>query len=276
MTVAVGFVFDEGYLFCVDTKISTTVKTNESKIIHYRYADGACATTFAISSDDLNFPRSACESCYEAVNKINFATATIESVRKAIQSALGKFYKEHIFPHPDRSTGGLYIEMLVGIWLKHETRVFLSHETLLNSVDEYECIGSGAYLAKYLIRQYRKTNSRDPYFTLDFQDAAFIASVAVESAIGYDEGCGGEAEMIIAKNTGEVDSIADSVLYPGDGLAKSLQQRTWKLLHDLAHLKGNKEIESAEALENYFDEVRNIHHESSRWTFKMFEDKDNS
>ena len=63
MTVAAGFVFDDGFLFCVDTKITTVIKTNESKLIHYRYADGACATTFAISSDDLNFPRAACEAC---------------------------------------------------------------------------------------------------------------------------------------------------------------------------------------------------------------------
>src|SRR2546425_4593516 len=96
MTVAAGFVFDGGFLFCVDTKITTTIKTNETKLIHYAFADGQCATTFAISSDDLNFPRSACESCRDAISKIDFSSATIESVRKAIQSALAKFYKEHI------------------------------------------------------------------------------------------------------------------------------------------------------------------------------------
>lgn len=272
MTVAAGFVFDGGVLLCVDTKVSTTIKTNESKLIHYRYADGACATTFAIASDDLNFPRAACEACYEAVNKIDFSSATIESVRKAIQSTLGKFYKEHIFPHPDRSPGSFYLEMLVGIGLKSETRLFISHETLLNSVTEYECIGSGAYLAKYLIRQYREVGDNSPP---DLQDAALIASVAVESAIDYDEGCGGEAEMIIVKNTGEVDSIADSVVYPGDDLLKSVQRQVWILAHDLAHLKGNKEIEANLALESCFDRMRKIH-DDYRWVFKMFDEKENS
>lgn len=74
MTIAAGFVFNDGFLFCVDTKVSTTIKTNESKLIHYRYADGACATTFAISSDDLNFPRAACDACYEAVSRIDFSS----------------------------------------------------------------------------------------------------------------------------------------------------------------------------------------------------------
>lgn len=271
MTVAVGFVFDEGYLFCVDTKVSTTIKTNESKIVHYRYADGACATTFAISSDDLNFPRSACESCYEAVNKINFATATIESVRKAIQSALGKFYKEHIFPHPDRSAGNLYLEMLVGIWLKHETRVFLSHETLLNPIERYDCIGTGAYLAKYLIRQYL-CSLQTPDHDLTFEDAAIIASFAVESAIDYDEYCGGEAETIIIKNSGEVNETCDVLLYPGDSFIKSFHQEGWNLVRDLVRIKNDRETESDFVLEDYFERIRKMQR-SYLWAIKLLEDK---
>jgi len=275
MTVAAGFVFDEGFLFCVDTKITGAIKTNESKLIHYRYANGACATTFAISSDDLNFPRAACEACYEAVNRVDFSSATIESIRKVIQSTLGKFYKEHIFPHPDRSPGSLYLEMLVGVWFKHETRVFLSHETLLNPVTEYECIGSGAYLAKYLIRQYQEA-SKDKDNLLDLQDVALIASIAVEAAIDYDEGCGGEAEMLIVKNEGDVNLTVDSVLYPGVHFSKPLQQLGWRLLHHLAHIKNNKkEVESELTLEKYFDAVRKAH-ESQKWTFKMFGDEESN
>src|SRR5208283_2111338 len=109
MTVAAGFAFDDGLLFCVDTKVSTAIKTNESKLLFYTHGNGQCATVFAISSDDLDFPRSAVESCQAAVDKINIPEANVESVRKAIQSALGKFYKEHIFPHPDRASGVIYL-----------------------------------------------------------------------------------------------------------------------------------------------------------------------
>jgi len=248
MTVAAGFLFDDGLLFCVDTKVSGVVKTNESKLLFYRHDNGKCATVFAISSDDLNFPRAAAEACRAAVDKVNLADASIESVRKAIQSALAKFYKEHIFPHPDRTSGAVYLEMLVGIWLKHETQLFVSHETLLTPVDAYECLGSGAYLAKYLIRQYR--------YGTTLADVGLIASLAVDAAIDYDEGCGGEPEMLIIHNSGEIDAICPAVLYPGGEFAKGLQGQMWLLLFKLA--RATTASETDYELERYFERLRKL------------------
>ena len=105
MTIAVGFVYDDGLVFCVDTKISTNIKTNESKLSWCVYGEGRnCATAFAISAMDLKFAKSAVDFCEDAVARIDFKDAGvgIESVKKEIQSALTKFYKEHVFPHPDR------------------------------------------------------------------------------------------------------------------------------------------------------------------------------
>jgi 20S proteasome alpha/beta subunit len=196
MTIAAGFAFDDGILFCVDTKVTTSIKTNEPKLVFYRHADGQCATAFAMSSDDLTFPRSAIESCREAVDKVNFASANIESVKKAIQSALAKFYREHILPHPDRNSGAIYLELLFVICIHGETRLFVSHETLLTPIDDYECVGSGAFLAKYIVRQYRSANPEP----LALEDAAQIGSFAVERVMEHDEYSGGEAYMLILKN----------------------------------------------------------------------------
>src|ERR1700691_2879566 len=82
MTVAAGFVYDEGLLFCVDTKISTDIKTDESKIVYRTYGDGKCATAFAISGFDLKFAKAAIESCEDAVLNIHFTdpTVNIESI----------------------------------------------------------------------------------------------------------------------------------------------------------------------------------------------------
>lgn len=267
MTVAAGFMFDNGLLFCVDTKVSTAIKANESKLLFYTHGDGQCATAFAISSDDLNFPRSAVESCRAVVGKINFADATLESVRKAIQSALAKFYKEHIFPHPDRASGAVYLEMLVGIWLKGETRLFVSHETLLTPVDECECVGSGAYLAKYIIGQYGY--GKDDRFTL--ADAGMISSLAVNAAIEYDEHCGGEPEMLILKNNGETESICPAVMYPGGQFAQGVQVQTWSLLYKLTRI--HEASEADYLLEEFFDKVRQLN-ENCKWVFDLPKPKD--
>lgn len=267
MTVAAGFAFDDGLLFCVDTKVSTSIKANESKLLFYTHGNGQCATAFAISSDDLNFPRSAVESCRSVVDKINFADATIESVRKAIQSALAKFYKDHIFPHPDRASGAVYLEMLVGIWFKGETRLFVSHETLLTPVDECECVGSGAYLAKYIIGQYGYGNG--DRFTL--ADAGLISSLAVEAAIDYDEHCGGEPEMLILKNNGETESICPAVMYPGGQFAQGVQAQTWSLLYKLARIHAANEADYV--IEQFFDKVRRLN-DNCKWVFDMPKPKD--
>jgi len=98
MTIAAGFAFDDGLLFCVDTKITTPIKTNESKLLFYVHGGGQCATAFAMSGEDLNFPRSAIESCRDAVDKINFAGATIESCSQGYSVRFGKVLQRAQYP----------------------------------------------------------------------------------------------------------------------------------------------------------------------------------
>ena len=252
MTIAIGFAYDTGLLFCVDTKVSTNIKTNESKLAHFVSDDTLCSLTFAMSSTDLNFPRNAVERCWDAVKGMDFKKVSIEAVHDAAEFALAEFYRDHIYPHPDRTPGATFLELLVGIWLRGETQLYVSHETVLNLVDHYECIGSGAYLAKYLIRKYLKA---DTGATTE-QDAGLIANYAVEQAIEYDEYCGGEAEMLILRQSGTVDSICPAVLYPGERFISGLQGTGWKLIHDLARVKDNHESETASLLEEYFDKIR--------------------
>lgn len=262
MTIAVGFVYDDGLVFCVDTKISTNIKTNESKLSWCVYGEGRnCATAFAISAMDLKFAKSAVDFCEDAVARIDFKDAGvgIESVKKAIQSALTKFYKEHVFPHPDRGVPGVVdFEFLIGIWLNNETRLYESRETILSPISVYECRGQGAYLAKYLIRQYLEANPGP----MTLQGAALIANYAVSSVMDYDESCGGEREgdpeILIVRNSGDCDNAYSNAAYPSVTFAKELQGEFWKLLHDLSHIKGDNDLESPQHLEAYFERIRKL------------------
>jgi hypothetical protein len=261
VTVAAGFAYNDGLVFCADTKISTTIKTNESKIDFFTSEDTQCAMTFAISSDDVNFPRSAVSACWNMVSKMDFSTATIDAVHNTAEFALAEFYRDHIYTHPDRTPGAVFLEILVGIWLRNETRLYVSHETLLTPVGDYECIGSGAYLAKYLIQQYKQANPA----ANTLEDAALMASFVVQSAIDYDEHCGGEAEILIVRNSGECGNSYPTAAYPSDSLIKSLQLETWKLLHDLAQAKGDLETETGYRLEKHFDRIREINASYKYW-----------
>jgi hypothetical protein len=265
VTIAVGFAYDSGLLFCADTKITTNIKTDESKITVLRSDDGLCCMTFAISSDDINFPQSAISACWDLVNQMNFATSTMDAVHNTAEFSLAEFYRDHIYPHPDRTPDAVFLEILVGIWLRGETRLYVSHETLLTPVEDYECVGSGAYLAKYLIQQYHQANPR----AHTLEDTAIMASFAVQSAIDYDEHCGGNPELLIITNSGECTNAYHTAAYPSDELIKQLQLETWRLLHNLAHVEdGSMEIDTALQLEEHFERVRQIN-KSYQYVFDM-------
>ena len=258
MTIAVGFAYESGLLFCADTKVSTNIKTNESKIEYFVSNNGYCRMAFAVSSADLNFPRNAIEKCWESVCELDFATVSMEEVHRAAEYSLAEFYRDHIYPHPDRTPGTTFLELLVGIWLRGATRLYVSHETVLTPINEYECIGSGAYLAKYLIRQYRIANKD----ANALEDAQLIASMAVKSAIDYDEYCGGKAEILIIKNDEPSDEMCEASSYPDDVFINGVQKIAWQLLHELAHVEDKiygKENDGI--IEQYFKQIGKMNDE---------------
>jgi 20S proteasome alpha/beta subunit len=233
VTIAIGFAFDGGLLFCADTKITGDIQANQSKIVRYSSTDGNCSLVFALSSADINFPMVAVSGCWQYVRQIDFSTVSIETVHHAVQESLGDFYRDHIYPHPDRTPGAFFIELLVGIWLRGESKLYLSHETVLSAVEQYECVGAGSYLAKYIIGQYKKAN----HGAIALQDAALISYHAVQAAIDYDARCGGKPEMLIVTNNGNPDQARERTGYPREMFIDVSLELYWKMVHDLANMK---------------------------------------
>ena len=256
VTIAIGFAHESGLLFCADTKVTGLMKANESKIEHFRNENGDCSITFAMSSDDLNFPKMAVLKCWDSVRKMNLSTASIDAVHDKAESSLAQFHRDHIYPHPDRSPTSIYFELLVGIWLRGERRLYRSHETVLNPIDQYDCIGSGAYLAKYLIGQYIKANPG----RLDFKDAELLAEYAVGSSSEYDESCDGTPEMLTIANDGTVTGPAptgDIYFKFVDGISNLI----WKFHHNFIHLGDGrwvgKELDSE--FKELAEKIRKLH-----------------
>src|SRR5258707_11713265 len=107
MTIAIGFEFQDGVLFCADTKITTDVKTNESKIVSCWYGksgqSSACVSVFTLAGS-LPYARAAIEECEHAIDALDFTDATtvsLDRIQNAIRSALTKFYRRHVYPQGD-------------------------------------------------------------------------------------------------------------------------------------------------------------------------------
>ena len=160
MTIAIGIKFEYGVLLCADTKITTHVKTNQSKLITHVYGDGdTCATAFAFAGD-VDFARAAIRDCKYQIERNLSVLSSSTTVRELIETVLRTFYESHMYARPEWKDRDF--SLLVAVWLNGgDTVLFSSNETVLNEVDDYECLGIGDYLARYWIRQFYESYQSD-------------------------------------------------------------------------------------------------------------------
>jgi len=184
----------------------------------------------------------------------------MEDIRKAIESNLVGFYQNHIYPKPDRDR--MDFTLLIGVWLHGETRMFMTENAVVVPVNDYECIGAGAYLARYWVRQFfaseeRGTHRKSP----TMKDITLISTYALNSAMEYDEYCGGEAEFLVMKTNGEIGN--DVSLYPFEDFPGKIHRVLWTMLRKLVHATDSVDVYGA--TEDFFQEVRNISEQGGKW-----------
>src|SRR5271165_3390167 len=73
VTIAACFEFDDGILFCADTKITADVKTNQTKIFPNDYTGPGsyCATVFVIAGS-VPYAKAAIRECEKRIAKLDF------------------------------------------------------------------------------------------------------------------------------------------------------------------------------------------------------------
>ena len=258
MTVAIACEFQDGVLFCADTKITTgQEKAHESKIYSHTWGSEIKngVTVFAVSGN-ADYAAAAIEKCERAIGRQNFLETSLDEMQDAIELVLSGFYQIHVFPHPDRSQVEFFL--LIGLWLSGETRILATHGTTLRVVQGYDCVGSGGYLARYWLQEALGPSNKFHPEDLTLPEASLIIEHAIKSAVEYDDFCGGEIEFMGMRRTGEINEIGDlrECAYLGD-FPDSLRSASWKLLRRLAKSEGITEQEIA--VDGFCDAVRELH-----------------
>lgn len=266
MTIAAGFEFDGGIMLCADTKITADIKTNESKLFWEVYKE-KCVTAFAVSANDFGLAKAAVRECEDGIGKIHFENADMATIRKSIESSLVKFYKTNIFPNPDFRA---QMEFLVGIWFRRETQLYVSNETVLNPVHGYECIGDGASLAKYLIKQ---AGIEKPRYVGQYrptlEEVGLVAGYALESTTEHIESTGGEVEYIsLSDNAEQTIGFEGPPTYPSESLPSRLQKLMWEALRKLLHVEGRNEVECWIVIDEFCENIRKAN-KADRWLIDM-------
>jgi len=264
VTVAIACAFQDGVLFCADTKITTgQQKAHESKIYIWprdQPFNNRCA--IFIVAGDTDYAAAAIEKCERAIAKLDFSSTSLGEFQDSIEAVLVDFYQTHIFPHPDRLLVGF--DLLIGLWLNHEIRVLATRDTALRIVHGYECVGAGGYLARFWLREALGAESQFKPEHLTLEEASLVVEHAINNAVEYDESCGydsaepyatGEAEYIGLKTNGDVGPIQEHAHLRS--FPKQLQSATWRLLKVLAKAKSVSESENA--VEEFCETVQRAH-----------------
>lgn len=262
MTIAACFEFEGGVLFCADTKITAQMKTTHTKIFDKVYEKRHCASVFVLTGA-VPYAKSAIESCEGRIAKLDHITASLEEIREEIESCLVEFYQAHIYSHPNPEL--FDFGLLIGIWLRGETRMFASYENTVTTVRDHECLGAGAYLAKYWTRQFFDSEEKWKHEPRTLESVALISAYALKSVMDYDESCGGRAEFLIMKNNGEFGWEVDTALpiYPCEEMPDQIHTAMWRMMRKLSSAEDKYEAERA--VEDFQDAVGKIAEKRGQW-----------
>jgi hypothetical protein len=262
MTIAACFEFEDGVLFCADTKITAQMKTTHTKIFDRVYEKGHCASVFVLTGT-VPYAKSAIESCESRIAKLDHITVSLEEIREEIESCLAEFYQAHVYPHPNPDS--VDFGLLIGIWLRGETHMLASCESTVTAVKDHECLGSGAYLAKYWTTRFFASEEKWKHEARTLEDVALISAYTLKSVMEYDESCGGQAEYIIMKNNGEFGWEVDTAIpiYPCEEMPGQIQAAMWKMMRKLT--KAKDKYVADRAIEDFQEAAGKIAEKRGEW-----------
>jgi 20S proteasome alpha/beta subunit len=256
VTIIAGFNFDRGIVLCADTKHTAAMKLDASKIFtkHYTICDPEFRTKArsAIAyAGPMRYARMAIRKIEDKIDALE--NPTIAGMTTEIESVLRDIHENQLYKHPDWRIGTLNLGLLIGLWseVEQSLQMFTSEDTALMSAPGYDCLGSGDYLAHYLIRD------RYEGHLMPLADILLLAINMLTSIKSYDDGCGGRSDFQIMTTDGEVKSYAFGMdISVREKFGNSFDLATRGLFSDLWHAKDAAEV--AEKLAEFSEEMEGI------------------
>jgi len=151
-----------------------------------------------------NFATAAVQKCSALIQTLNDADLVIPEIEKI----LDRQYRKTVYAHPDRTTDwSLHYSLLFAYW--HPSRgtfLFATHETTMRSIVDFECIGLGRELARYLV-----TPTYDAL--IDEGETSRLASYMLSRVKDYVPGCGGPSKLLAIRNDGTTEWLRSAELH---------------------------------------------------------------
>lgn len=227
VTIAIGFRFDEGALFCADSKHVGGVNIYEPKVFTKEH-NAELKSVFAFSGV-TNTAKMAVQRCQKALDILQ--AADWQSVEDRLDRVLTNIQKKYIWPDPMHNySGGPDFILLFGIWTKTDglkTCIFSGNG--FSEFDTYYPVGTGADLARYILApRYRKNPSLDDVFLL--------ASLTLEQIKRNDPNCGGASQCAILKTDGTLTEKQEFDISQAEEFSLEFHEASSQLYLQLAPL----------------------------------------
>jgi 20S proteasome alpha/beta subunit len=199
MTITAGFKFKDGVLLCADTEQTQgDLKFSGSKLI-FEDLRPASSIAFAISGD-VSYATMAAQEIIAELRQSKVSThSAIESIIKA--RILG-IYADHLYPHPRAAySDAPAFDLLIAVWAEGFVRLLSARATAVTEILDYDCMGIGQTLAKYLIKPVyhgRDLKQRD------------VEMIAVRMLVHVKEnvaGCGQQSEFLVLATNGSIKKL---------------------------------------------------------------------
>ena len=191
MTIAAGFVVEDGVVLCTDSLYSGGIKRMGKKIFPLQLNGGAVA--FAVAGHEP-FAARAIEECALCFDQNPDHQASVTGIKSTVELALKNFHEQFVFTRPADERDKVRFQLLVAMaTLTESPCIFSSCETVLTPISRYECIGSGYFVGEHIIETGYTQNMR-------LDDAVLLGIHATAVAKEYVEGVGGPIQLLWMKN----------------------------------------------------------------------------
>jgi hypothetical protein len=144
----------------------------------------------------------------------------------SIEEALESFCQDHLYKHPGFERGEISVQMLIGMWSSVDNMLTMlaTRENAVTIVRDYECLGAGQFLARYIIPTLFRHSS------LGLTDASNIAHHVLKETKAHVDSCGGGSQLIVLRKDGTFSNISHSTIRVGETMSDAFKEAVRRLL----------------------------------------------
>lgn len=219
MTITAGFRVQDGILLCADSMYTGGMKSYATKIVKTEMEGGKVAFALAGTEDCCLMLVQACQ---KAILKSASKNPSLERIGDLVRKTLRRLFIEHELQDDDA-------QFLIAAWTAKDGLQLLStRKGIVVERDRYNCNGSGAYLANYLIEPAYRDD-------MDLREVIVLATQTLAAVKAHDEGCGGQSELIVLRSDGSLSPVADAEISTSERNISGFEKWARKLMFDFAN-----------------------------------------